>query len=112
MRITLYLIVCIEFTFQQLCFSQKKIQWKIYDQNFNKVAELSTKDLSIACDLIWYEVGGKYGVMDIRENVLIKPQFEKINHHPGGMTSVGIKGCFGMVYKGKQILPLEYDSRF
>jgi hypothetical protein len=112
MRVILYLIVFIEFTFQQVCFSQKKIHWRIYDQNFTKVATVNTKNISIAHDLIWYEARGKYGAMDIRENVVIKPQFEKIDHYQGGMTSVGVKGCFGMVYKGKQILPLKYDSRF
>jgi hypothetical protein len=92
MRAILYLVVFIEFTFQQVCFSQKKIHWRIYDQNFIKTAEVSTKDISIAHDLIWYEARGKYGAMDIRQNVLIKPQFEEINHYQGGMTSVGING--------------------
>lgn len=112
MRAIHYLIVFIEFTFQQLCFSQEKIHWRIYDQNFTKVAEVSTKDISIAHDLIWYQARGKYGARGIHQNVLIKPQFEKISHYKSGMTSVGTKGCFGMVYKGKQILPLKYDHRF
>lgn len=73
---------------------------------------MRAEDVSIVDDLIWYRAGGKYGVMDIRNTVLIKPQFEEIHHYQNGMTSVGIKNCFGMVYKGKVILPLNYSNHF
>jgi hypothetical protein len=112
MKPALYLFVLIGIIFNQSCFAQKKINWKVYDRNFNDVTEVRASEISIADNLIWFKVKGKYGVMDLHKNILIKPEFEKIYHETGGFTSVGIKYCFGMVYKGKQILPLEYSNGF
>ncbi|HEY5825490.1 MAG TPA: WG repeat-containing protein, partial [Cyclobacteriaceae bacterium] len=108
----LLLIGLIELSFQSTGFAQKKIDWKIYDQDHNQVAEVSAKEISIVHDLIWYRTSQKYGVMDLHKNILIPPKYENIYHYPNGMTSVGVKHCYGMVYRGKEILPLEYSNLF
>jgi hypothetical protein len=92
-------------------FSQKDINWKIYDHNFKQIAALKSPELSIHAGMIWYKSGKAFGVLDMKGNIFAPPVYQEIQHYPGGFTSVGTRGCFGMVYKGREILPLEY-SRF
>jgi hypothetical protein len=112
MRIVIFQIIAIQFILLQPCFSQKKIHWKIYDHDFNVVTKISAKEVSINKGLIWYKTGKGFGLMDMHRNVLIKPKYQEIQHYPGGFTSAGIKGCFSMIYEGKEILPLKYDRDF
>jgi hypothetical protein len=111
MRFIIYQII-IQLIFQQFVFSQKKTNWQIYDQDFNKVREVSAKEISIQNQFIWYRTGKGFGVMDMQGHVLIKPKYEEIAHYPGGFTVAGGKGCFTMVYAGKEILPAQYNRNF
>jgi hypothetical protein len=111
MRIILLQII-IQLVVHQSSFSQKKIDWIIYDRDFNKVAKISTTTLSIQNDLIWYKTGKGFGVMNLHREILIKPKYDEIMHYSGGLTAAGNKGCFTMVYEGKEILPPEYDRHF
>lgn len=108
-----YLIFIILITIGQPCFAQKKnVSWKIYDQDLNLLTKVSTREISIFEDFVWYKWKGKYGVRDLNNNILIPPKYDAIRHHAAGLTSVGIRNCFGMVRGGKEILSLNYGESF
>lgn len=62
-------------------------------------------------NLIAVKKNGKWGFMDVKGKMVIKPQYQKANNFFEGLARVKINGKYGYINnKGKLIIKAEYDD--
>ncbi len=101
----------IEWNDQGIAYVSNGSRWGAIDRTGKIIIPFNYCDLGEVNGDIIMCVDGKYGMMDIKENILIKPTFEEFFYFNEGVASVKMQGKYGLLNKvGRIILSPRYDK--